>query len=221
MGAGRMFIVPRPEGMDLADANDRAWLAAIALRVQPQLLIIGPIYKMSNGDPTEETTAKPIIRALDELRERHDMAVLIEAHVPSEYAGKSRLERPYGASIWRRWPEFGIFLDPTGPLRHWRGARDERAWPGALVRGVGRDPWPWMKATANDVTLAAMAEVQKAAAGRMSVRQIADAMTAAGIGKGSGPVSKDTVHRAIKANLIYWNGLLAELGYEMFGEAEG
>jgi hypothetical protein len=31
---------------------------------------------------------------------------------------------------------FGLYLDPTGVLTHWRGARDERDhWPSALKRG--------------------------------------------------------------------------------------
>jgi hypothetical protein len=53
--------------------------------------------------------------------------------------------RPYGASLWSRWPEFGIYLSPKGTLTHWRGQRDERAWPEALERS---DPWPWAVATA-------------------------------------------------------------------------
>jgi hypothetical protein len=216
LSEGNLWIVPKPEGIDLAAPVDMAWLWAICAQVEPELLIIGPIYKMSEGDPTEETTAKPIIRALDALRAQWDCAVLIEAHTPHE--GKT--ERPYGASIWKRWPEFGLYLDRLGPLRHWRGARDERQWPGALARGHGPKDWPWEVATAKDITYAAMVGVQRAAICRLSVRQIADAMTAQGVGKGLGPVSKSTVHRAIHANLAQWNRVLEELGYEAFAEVE-
>lgn len=207
----QLWIVPKPEGIDLGSGTDVAWLAAIAEEVRPELLIIGPIYKMSDGDPVEETTAKVVIRAIDMLRARHDCAVLIEAHTPHE--GKT--ERPYGASIWKRWPEFGLYLDRLGPLRPWRGARDEREWPAALQRGQGRAAWPWEKATAKTITYMAMVEIQRAAAHRMSVRQIADAMTSQGLGGTAGPVSKDTVQRAIAANRQHWNDLLTELGYEV------
>ena len=39
-----------------------------------------------------------------------------------------------------RWPEFGIHISDAGQLTHWRGQRDQRAWPRTLIRG-GR--WPW------------------------------------------------------------------------------
>lgn len=213
----QLWIVPKPEGIDLGSATDVAWLSAIAEQVRPELLIIGPIYKMSDGDPIEEQTAKVVIRAIDMLRARHDCAVLIEAHTPHE--GKT--ERPYGASIWKRWPEFGLYLDRMGPLRPWRGARDEREWPAALQRGRGRAAWPWEKATAKSITFAAMMAVQRAAAHRMSYRAIADAMTAQGVGKEAGPVSKSTVHRAIHANLEQWNAMLDELGFEAIEAGSG
>lgn len=49
------------------------------------------------------------------------------------------------------WPEFGLGLRAAHPdsgrpadevdVVHWRGARDERAWPDVLFRGSA---WPWM-----------------------------------------------------------------------------
>ncbi|MGH9175611.1 MAG: hypothetical protein ACRD1H_14695, partial [Vicinamibacterales bacterium] len=41
---------------------------------------------------------------------------------------------------WLRWPEFGIWLSAEGDIEHWRGMRDERAWPTILQRG---GEWPW------------------------------------------------------------------------------
>ena len=102
-------------------------------------------------------------------------------------------------------------------MRHWRGARDERSWPYALERGKGVTSWPWEKASAG-ATFAKMIEVQRASAVRMSVRSIADTLSAAN-GK-PGSVSKDVVHRAIQANRAAWNSVLVELGYEPLGEDE-
>ncbi len=68
------------------------------------------------------------------------MTVMIEAHSPHASNGGKRPIRPYGASLWLRWPEFGIYLSPEGQLQHWRGQRDERDWPAALKRG-GLLPW--------------------------------------------------------------------------------
>ena len=201
----RLWVVPKPEGLDLATPRDADWLRLVAAAVDPDVIVTGPIYKMSDGDPTEETTAKPVIRILDELRARHDCAIVIEAHVPSEVGTGKRYERPYGASIWRRWPEFGIFLDERGALRHWRGARDEREWPGQLERSGTLRDWPWI-VVQRGATYMGMVEVQRAAAKPLSIRAIAEALTIAGK-----ETSKSTVDRALAANRTHWEALLAEL----------
>jgi hypothetical protein len=54
-----------------------------------------------------------------------------------------------------RWPEFGFGIRPAGQreeslgwrtryveVEHWRGGRDERAWPEFLEHG-DRSEWPW------------------------------------------------------------------------------
>jgi hypothetical protein len=67
--------------------------------------------------------------------------LIIEAHSPyAESARTKRVIRPYGASLWSRWPEFGIYLGETGEIKHWRGQREERAWPHKLRWD---QPWPW------------------------------------------------------------------------------
>ena len=50
--------------------------------------------------------------------------------------------RPYGASIWMRWPEFGLHITDTGQLKHWRGDRDEARLARHLTRvaAPGRGP---------------------------------------------------------------------------------
>lgn len=155
---GMMHLDFRPEGIDLTKGDDYAWLDEIVAMVAeadpaPEILLIGPIYKMGNGDPTSEEVAKAVASTLDHLRVKHNLALIIEAHIPyTETATKGkRVERPYGASLWSRWPEFGLFLDPDGAIRHWRGQRDEREWPAKLMRG---EPWPWMAVASDDREIA-------------------------------------------------------------------
>lgn len=137
----RLEFVFRPDGVDLTITQHVAWLEAKVKLVEPQLLIIGPVYKMAGGDPKDEQNAKSVATTLDHLRVTHNFAVLLEAHSPYADGSKSkRPERPYGASLWSRWPEFGLHLAADGTLRHWRGQRDERQWPAKLRRG---DEWPW------------------------------------------------------------------------------
>jgi hypothetical protein len=114
-------------------------------RPRPLLLVTGPIYKMATGNPNDEKEAKPIAMAIDHLRARHGIAVILEAHSAKTPAGvnpKNRPKEPVGWSGWMRWPEFGLHLAEDGTLTHWRGMRDgdTRDIPTSLHRG---GPWPW------------------------------------------------------------------------------
>lgn len=131
----------RVQGLDLTTPTDVTWLQHTVAAANPDVIVIGPIYKLANGDPTEETSSKPVAMAIDHIRATSDAAVILEAHVPKATGGtKRRPHEPYGWSGWMRWPEIGIYLDDDGKLHHWRGAREERAWPTELQRG---GTWPW------------------------------------------------------------------------------
>lgn len=141
---GRHYVEVRPSGIDLLHLDEHAWLLALVEMIRPDLLLTGPLYRMASGDPTEEKTAKPVAAALDRVRDR-GCAIVLEAHTPHATSGaKQRPTRPYGASLWLRWPEFGIHLGDDGAITHWRGGRDEREWPTILTRG---GEWPWTPAT--------------------------------------------------------------------------
>jgi hypothetical protein len=161
---------------------------------QPDVVIIGPLYKMASGDPTEEQVAKAVSGVLDDLRTKHQFAVIIEAHTPHSVAGsKHRPERPYGASLWLRWPEFGLYLAKEGNLRPWRGARDEREWPVLLTRG---GEWPWtVDHDDNAVTFARCLEEVRNAGRRLSIRELAEITGA----------SKSRIQRMLKAGHDQWD----------------
>lgn len=138
------WVEVRPSGIDLLHLDEHAWLLGLVDQVQPDLLLTGPLYRMASGDPIEEKTAKAVSAALDRVRDR-GCAIVLEAHTPHATGGsKHRPTRPYGASLWLRWPEFGIHVAEDGTITHWRGARDEREWPTLLQRG---GEWPWTPAT--------------------------------------------------------------------------
>lgn len=148
---GGLHFTFRPEGLNLAAEADLIWLDEQLAAARPDVAVVGPLYKLMGGDPTQELVALAVAAALDELRTRHRCALLVEAHTPyADGAKSSRPKRPYGASLWSRWPEFGLHLDPNGTLDHWRGPRDERTWPPALTRGA---PWPWMPAPDTTATV--------------------------------------------------------------------
>jgi hypothetical protein len=137
----RFFVESRSEGLVLDDVRDREgdrrWLEETIEGTRPELLIIGPIYKMIDGEPSEEVPNRNLVKWLDRLRVLYDLALLLEAHSPHD------ANRPYGWSGWKRWPEFGLHLHEDGRLDHWRGQRDERNWPARLTKGVPAD-WLWL-----------------------------------------------------------------------------
>jgi len=136
-------VAVRTEGLALDDvrdrAGDRAWLIELIEELAPDLLLIGPLYKLLGGDPNAETESRETARFLDKLRgEDADMAVVIEAHAPHD------AKRPFGWSGWKRWPEFGFHLGADGGLAPFRGGRDDsRRWPRQLRKG-GEEEWPWL-----------------------------------------------------------------------------
>jgi hypothetical protein len=197
--AGNMLIpLIRPEGLDLLTRADCQWLAERIEANQPDLLIIGPLYKLALGDPVSEEVARHVAFVLDALRKTYRVAMLIEAHQPHKSNGSVRPERPYGASLWMRWPEFGLALGPNGFIHHWRGPRDERDWPTVLRRG---GTWPWTTASVAEATYAALVAACRDAGHILSERELT---VATGI-------PKTTVHRALEANRQHWNLLTEEL----------
>jgi replicative DNA helicase len=152
MDATRLWIERRPAGLNLADPGDRLWLSRLAALVNPDLLCIGPAYKLyvSSGNQREEDLARQVTSALDAIREEANCALILEHHAPHG-EGQERAVRPIGSSLWLRWPEFGYGLRPAKDFNKdnrscdfvpWRGPRDERSWP-ERVNALGSF-LPWM-----------------------------------------------------------------------------
>ncbi len=198
---GQLLLEIRTEGLDLLRKDDRQWLTERIVNTQPEILIVGPVYKLVGGDPTAEEPARIATRCLDELRADHAFALIVEAHTPYASTGNRRPERPYGASLWSRWPEFGIYLSQEGAVRHWRGPRDERDWPIALTRG---GQWPWtVQENPRAATLAQMIEACREAGEIPSNRALAGIIS----------TSEATVRRAIEANPTQWDHLKKDLDH--------
>jgi hypothetical protein len=188
----RLSIEVRSAGVDLLQADELRWFLDVVDAARPDLLITGPLYRMASGDPVEEKTAKPVSMALDRVRER-GCAVLIETHTPHAASGqRKRPTRPYGASLWLRWPEFGLHLSAEGEIEHWRGARDERDFPMALARG---GDWPWTPVTdENQLRWARIRQARQLADDFMSIRDVVEATG----------ISRATVGRVLQKYRYDW-----------------
>ncbi|WP_255951595.1 DnaB-like helicase N-terminal domain-containing protein [Streptomyces odontomachi] len=153
---GMFHIECEPSGLDLTKPKDRAWMMRRVEKIKPDVLIIGPVYRLHAGDPNSEELARKVSVVIDEARATAGCAVLMEAHSPHQNSFSThRPLRPLGSSLWLRWPEFGFGLRPVEDEKSasnadgcrgrrvvpWRGQRDEREWPHFLKAG---DKWPWV-----------------------------------------------------------------------------
>lgn len=119
---------------------------------KPDIVYLGPLYKLVPKEITTDDDAAPLLKALDDIRER-GVAMLMEAHAgKGKTTGGERDLAPRGSSALLGWPEFGYGLRPStndpdmAVIVPWRGDREQRPWPRLLRRGVDGE-YPWMSAS--------------------------------------------------------------------------
>lgn len=133
-----------PRRINLTSDRDLGSIHQLLDAFQPQIVVIGPIYRMSPRALQTDDEAHPFLAALDTITER-GCALIVEAHAghSKEQNGRStsRELRPRGSSALIGWPEFGLGLRglPRGlaDLEPWRGGREARPWPTRMRRGPG------------------------------------------------------------------------------------
>lgn len=144
----RMFA-EFPGRLDITTDRALSGIHKVLDAVQPDLVVIGPLYKLTPKAIQTDDEATPLLVALDSIRDR-GISLLMEAHAGHAQNGSGqRNYRPRGSSALLGWPEFGygLELDPEAEgmdrqiiMRPWRGDRDERAWP-TYFRSGGLFPW--------------------------------------------------------------------------------
>lgn len=137
--------------LDLTRDMDLGMVHRLIDKHTPDLLLIGPLYRLVPRAINSDDDAAPLLAALDTIRDR-GIAMLIEAHAghATNPAGERDM-RPRGSAALMGWPEFGYGLRRSrkNPLHvdmvRWRGDRDARGWPAKLGRAQveGTQRWPW------------------------------------------------------------------------------
>lgn len=142
--------------LDVTKERDLSAIHDLIDRHEPEMVFIGPLYKITSKAIQTDDEATPVLRALDSIRARN-VALVMEAHagVPKQ---DGRDLRPRGSAALLGWPEFGIGLavdqqylpfqtDPDNfknrkvDLTRWRGDRDQdRTWPKSLYPN---SHWRW------------------------------------------------------------------------------
>jgi len=148
-----LWVEPKIGALDLRQDKTVSWLLKRINLIKPDVLVIGPLYKLTpKALQTDDDTA-PILAVLDMIRDQ-GICLLMEAHAGHAIgAGGKRDYRPRGSASLMGWPEFGYGVRPSDvaaaegtrrvELVPWRGDRDERDWPEELESG---GKWPWSKA---------------------------------------------------------------------------
>lgn len=96
----------RTSGVDLAADKWVSWLIGQVSAVKPDIVFLGPLYKLAPRALNDDSDAAPILNALDMVRARN-AAVVLEAH--SGHApgpGGKRDVRVRGSAAFMGWPEF-------------------------------------------------------------------------------------------------------------------
>lgn len=152
---GMFWVDHCPSGIDVTRADDAEYVLERVTAYRPDLLVIGPLYKLHALDANEELSARAITHVLDLALGICQSALIVEAHAPH-----GDFLRPAGSGLFTRWPDFGygmrkIDADVRKNVRveAWRGPRDEYEWPERLVWGREGVDFPWVDPTAERRTI--------------------------------------------------------------------
>jgi len=132
---------------DLIDPRDKRKIINEAIDYQPQLIVMGTVYKLA---PTtdHEAAFNAVMTTVRSITHKTGAAFIVEHHAGNGFQGDRENYRPYGSSMWRRWPNFGVGLvrrrdDPrVAQLLRWRGERArDRIWPAGVRESRFTTPW--------------------------------------------------------------------------------
>lgn len=144
----RAWLWRQQAGVDLRSRHDRVQLESVIRACQPNVVVMGPVYKMYQaGEGKEEAAVSEVQHVLDDLRKRYGFGLVLEHHAPHGENDRKRAMRPHGSVLWRRWPELGLAMlpikdrDGSFTIGRFRGDRLGNQWPTRLDRS-GR-AWPW------------------------------------------------------------------------------
>lgn len=138
----RFRVWRQKRGIDIRNRQDRANLVREIRFQKPELVCIGPLNKTHrrHGRENYEDTANEVIDILDDLRTRHDFALVVEHHAPKGEGGAKRQLVPMGSQRWMGWPELGIGLrenelvSTTNDVEPFRKPRLVSHWPDHILR---------------------------------------------------------------------------------------
>lgn len=129
------------------------WLHERVYAYQPQLIVMGPLTNLAGRDLRDDEPVRRLRNAVNAARTVCNSAFVMEHHAPLKGTmDKERALRPYGSSLFLKWPDYGYGIKPTEDPKkfEWhknRGPRvRSRIWPEALREGIPNSlEFPWME----------------------------------------------------------------------------
>lgn len=156
---GHLVVLEEWESsIDLASLEGAAWLTERVHAYEPDLVVMGPLTNMAGKDLRDDEPVRRIRNAVNAARTVCNSAFIMEHHAPHKGPmDKERQVRPYGSSLFLKWPDYGFGMKPLEQegLFEWiknRGPRvRSRMWPGWIREGrPGTDEFPWVTCIVNE-----------------------------------------------------------------------
>lgn len=148
------------DNLDLLADDGADWLIERIHAYKPDLVCMGPLTNMAGRDLKDDETVRKIKKAVNAARSIYGTAFIMEHHAPHKGPmDRERSVRPYGSSMFLKWPDFGYGLKPTETkgLYEWQKTRFPRVrtrlFPEYLRTGKeNTDEFPWVPATVDEET---------------------------------------------------------------------
>lgn len=142
------------DDLDLLSEGGQDWLIERIHAYKPDLVCMGPLTNVAGRDLKDDETVRKIKKAVNSARSIYGTAFIMEHHAPHKGSmDRERSVRPYGSSMFLKWPDFGYGLKPTEHegLYEWQKTRFPRVrsryFPDYLRAGKeNTDEFPWMTA---------------------------------------------------------------------------
>jgi hypothetical protein len=137
--------------IDLASIEGSSWLCERVHAYQPDLVVMGPLTNMAARDLRDDEPVRKIKNAVNQARSICSSAFIMEHHAPHKGPmDKVREVRPYGSSLFLKWPDYGYGMQPLEAegVYEWKKNRGPRVrsrrWP-QWIREGGEGNWPWVE----------------------------------------------------------------------------
>jgi replicative DNA helicase len=115
---------------------------------------MGPLTNLAGRDLRDDEPVRRLRNAVNAARTVCNSAFVMEHHAPLKGSmDKERALRPYGSSLFLKWPDYGFGIQPiqeSATVFEWKKNRGPRVrsrmWPSHLREGTPNSmEFPWME----------------------------------------------------------------------------